>query len=324
MPRQARLDSPGTLHHVIVRGIEKRNIVDDDQDRNNFVFRMGQVALQTKTIIYAWALMTNHVHILLRSGPSGLPKYMRRLLTGYAVSYNRRHQRFGHLFQNRYKSILCDEDSYFTELVRYIHLNPLRAKLVKNLAELEKYPWCGHGAVVGRFNHEWQDRDHILSWFGKREGAARGAYQKYVQEGISKGRRPELVGGGLIRSQGGWAQVISMRRRGGGEISDERILGDGEFVEKAMREAQTHLKSHYELKKKQREMDKFLQSICNRAGISVKELASGSRRGRVSRLRSHLAARMIEDYGLTLAEVARHLGVSTSGISKLMIRGGSE
>ena len=104
MPRQARLDAPGTLHHVIDRGIEKRKIVDDRADRNNFVSRMGQIASETDTVIYAWALMTNHAHILLRSGLCGLSKFMRRFLTGYAITHNRRHHRHGHLFQNRYPS----------------------------------------------------------------------------------------------------------------------------------------------------------------------------------------------------------------------------
>lgn len=102
MPRQARLDAPGTLHHVIVRGIEKRRIVDDQKDRENFVFRLGELASATETTIYAWSLMTNHAHILLHSGEGGLSTFMRRLLTGYAVEYNRRHKRHGHLFQNRW------------------------------------------------------------------------------------------------------------------------------------------------------------------------------------------------------------------------------
>src|SRR3989338_7612133 len=127
MPRQARLDAPGTLHHVIIRGIEKKPIVKDDADRKAFIDRMGQLAFESQTAIHAWALMTNHAHILLQSGPKGLPSLMRRLLTGYAITFNKRHRRHGHLFQNRYKSIICDKDSYFTGLVRYIHLNPLRA-----------------------------------------------------------------------------------------------------------------------------------------------------------------------------------------------------
>ena len=136
MPRQARLDASGTLHHVIVRGIEKRRIVDDQKDREEFVSRLEKVTADTKTSVFAWSLLTNHAHLLLRSGPLGLSQFMRRLLTGYAIGYNRRHSRIGHVFHNRYKSIVCDEDAYFRELVRYIHLNPLRAKLVKDLLSL--------------------------------------------------------------------------------------------------------------------------------------------------------------------------------------------
>jgi len=133
MSRQAMLDSPGTLHHVMIRGIERRRIVDDDQDRSDFVRRLGDLAATSGTPIYAWALMSNHTHILLSSGVLGLAPFMRRLLTGYAVNYNLRHRRHGHLFQNRYKSIVCDGDSYFTELARYIHLNPLRVNLVRDI-----------------------------------------------------------------------------------------------------------------------------------------------------------------------------------------------
>ena len=110
MPRTARLDAclcvsarrqaPGTLHHVIVRGIERRHIIDDNEDRKAFVERMGHLAVDTKTVIYAWALLNNHAHILLRSSEYGLSHFMRRILTGYAITYNRRHLRHGHLFQN--------------------------------------------------------------------------------------------------------------------------------------------------------------------------------------------------------------------------------
>ena len=92
MPRQSRLDSPGTLHHVMIRGIEKKRIVLDEQDRNDFVRRLGLLAVETKTAVYAWALMSNHAHLLVCSGAMGLAKFMRRLLTGYAVSYNLHHR----------------------------------------------------------------------------------------------------------------------------------------------------------------------------------------------------------------------------------------
>ncbi len=109
--------------------------------------------------------MTNHAHLLVRNGPDSISGFMRRVLTGYAITYNRRHRRHGHLFQNRYKSIICDEDTYFAVLVRYIHLNPVRAKLVKTLSELDRYRYCGHSVLMGRVKHQWQDRDYVLKWF---------------------------------------------------------------------------------------------------------------------------------------------------------------
>jgi REP element-mobilizing transposase RayT len=156
MPRGARLDAPGTLHHVMVRGIEGMAIVQDDADRQRFVDRLGLVAGATGTTVYAWSLMSNHAHLLLRSGASGLSTFMRKLLTGYATTYNRRHRRHGHLFQNRYKSIVCEEEPYFLRLVSYIHLNPLRAGLVGSMEELDRYPWSGHAVLLNRIRHEWQ------------------------------------------------------------------------------------------------------------------------------------------------------------------------
>jgi REP element-mobilizing transposase RayT len=320
MPRQARLDAPGTLHHVIVRGIEKRRILDDKVDQDNFVLRMGQVAHETETVIYAWALMTNHAHILLRSGLAGLSKFMRRLLTGYAITYNRRHKRHGHLFQNRYKSIVCDEDSYFLELVRYIHLNPLRAKLVKDIPELDRYRWCGHSVLMGRIKNEWQDRDYVLSWFGEKEGKAKKAYSQYVKQGISLGRRPELVGGGLVRSLGGWSEVLSMRRDGKRLLTDQRILGSGDFVERILSEADERLKYQLRGNRIRENLVEFIDQVCEKKGINPKELRMGSRRGCISQVRLQIAYQLVRDYGIPLAEVARQLGVSTSAISKAIAR----
>ena len=122
------------------------------------------------------------------------------------------------------------EDPYFKELVRYIHLNPLRAKLVENLAQLDRYRYCGHSVLMGKVKNDWQDRDYVLKWFGSKEGEAKRAYRQFVRKGTDEGRRPDLVGGGLIRSQGGWSPVKAMRRLGVREKSDERILGSGKFV----------------------------------------------------------------------------------------------
>ena len=182
MPRKARLDAPGTLHHVIIRGIERRPIVDDDKDRDNFVSRLGDLAAETETGIFAWTLMTNHAHILIKSGSLGLPNFMRSLLTGHAITYNLRHRRHGHLFQNRYKSIVCEVDPYFKELVRYIHLNPIRANMVQAMKDLDRYRWSGHGAIVGKVDYAWMDCDYVLRWFGGTVREARISYRKFVKK----------------------------------------------------------------------------------------------------------------------------------------------
>ncbi len=136
MPRKARIDAAGALHHIIVRGIEGRKVFRDDADRENFLDRLADLIPKTRTRCFAWALLPNHAHLLLQTGLLPIASLMRRLLTGYAVSFNLKYRRHGHLFQNRYKSILCQEDAYLKELVRYIHLNPLRAGLVARLM-----PW---------------------------------------------------------------------------------------------------------------------------------------------------------------------------------------
>ncbi len=133
MPRLARLDAPGVLHHIMIRGIERRNIFRINKDREDLLDRLSNLLPETKTLCYAWAFLPNHAHFLFRTGPIPLATLMRRLLTGYVVSFNRRHKRCGQLFQNRYKSIVCQEEVYLRELVRYIHLNPIRARIVRTL-----------------------------------------------------------------------------------------------------------------------------------------------------------------------------------------------
>jgi REP element-mobilizing transposase RayT len=320
MPRGPRLDAPGTLHHVIFRGIEKGLIVRDDEDRKNFTGRMGTLAKNTSTAIYAWALMSNHAHMLVRSGKCGIPAFMHRLLTGYAVSYNRRHNRWGHVFQNRYKSIVCEEDVYFLRLVSYIHLNPLRAGLVRTLEELDNYHWCGHSVIMKQQANEWQDREYVLELFGTTEGKARKAYRKFVSEQNVKEKQPELTGGGLIRSMGGWSAVKGMRSRGEQELGDARILGSGAFVQEMLNQAQQTINYQIKGARKRKTAENHIAAVCKKAGVSVIFLQSGSRRRPLPELRKNLAGVLLEEYGLTLAGAARHLGVSTSAVALMLKR----
>ena len=140
MPRQARLDAPGLLHHIISRGIERKNIFRTRVDYEDFISRLESSLEKSPNQILAWVLMPNHFHLLIRSGLGGITPFMRRLQSGYANVFNRRHRRVGYLFQNRFKSIVCNEDEYLLELVRYIHLNPLRAGIVRSMDSLNQFP----------------------------------------------------------------------------------------------------------------------------------------------------------------------------------------
>jgi REP element-mobilizing transposase RayT len=288
MPRKARIDAPGALHHIIVRGIEKRNIFKDDKDRNQFVKRLGDVLTESETPIYAWALIPNHLHLLLKTGLTPIATLTRRLLTGYAVYFNRRHRRHGHLFQNRYKSILCQEQPYFQELIRYIHLNPLRAKLVKATKALERYPYSGHSAVVGKVKRDWQQVNYVLGFFGKRKPDARKAYRHFVEQGVKQGRRPELIGGGLIRSVGGWSAINALRDERVRVKADERILGDSDFVEAVLKEADEQLQRRYRLQVKGFDLEQAARCVAQVLNIPVELVWEKSRRPQVVEARDLL------------------------------------
>ena len=321
MPRKARIDVPGALHHIVVRGIEGNAIFNDHIDRNNFLDRLGDVLSGTATPCFAWALMFNHVHLLLRTGLTPIAKVMQRLLTGYAQQFNRRHRRHGQLFQNRYKSFLCEEDVYFLELVRYIHLNPLRAGAVKDLKQLNVYPYSGHRVLMGKFDHEWQGTDYVLGMFGKTRSAARRAYAKFIAKGVSAGRRPELVGGGLVRSIGGWSALKGYRKSGIRIKGDERILGGSDFVENTLKQANERLEKKTRLQLAGPDLDALIEKVATYFNVDTEDLKTGSKERRISRARMMLCYLAVRRLAISCAEVARALEISPSTVSKAVIKG---
>jgi len=350
MPRQARLDAPGVLQHVMARGIERREIFKDDKDRSSFLERLAVILEETQTQCYAWALIPNHFHILLHTGPTPLSKVMRRLMTGYAVNFNKRHRRAGHLFQNRYKSVVCEEDPYLLELIRYIHLNPLRAKLVEDLKGLDKYPWAGHSVILGRRKNplipsipsssyksagETKRKSAIrnrksemslagkttmdvLKHFGKTLKEARRRYRQFVEKGIKHGRRTDLQGGGLIRSVGGDASVLSSNRKEDRELSDERILGSGDFVAFVIQD-----KNELEEKRSEKKipLDELIRLVSDFLGIEKSEVFSRSRRRIIGKARALIAYYSIYEMGYKGAEVGRTLRIAGPSVSQCIERG---
>jgi len=315
MPRQPRLDAPGVLQHVIARGIEQRDIFSERQDYQFFVNRLDSLINDTGMECYAWVLMPNHFHLLLRTGPIPLPTFMRRLLTAYSVHYNRRYERSGHLFQNRYRSIICEEDPYFTELVRYIHLNPVRGGIVKDLLDLERYPWSGHKILMGREKASWQNSDEVLSRFDKTPGKALSKYRRFLHDGLQQGRRPDFSGERLT--------LFRIKNRGIHQteakevMHDRRILGKVEFVQEIL----AHHPKIPETKILPTTWEHLLKKTANWLGLSENELFSGTKRQPIVHARCILSYLAVRNLGMKTTEVAQLLNVSQPAISKCLLRG---
>jgi putative transposase len=222
------------------------------------------------------------------------------------------------LFQNRYKSVLCEEEAYLLALVRYIHLNPIRANIILTLEELDRYPYSGHRAVIGKASYDWMGVPDVLAEFGTGKRNAKAAYRQFVREGLGQKHDPTFSGGGLSRSHSGWSQVLSRRRKKQEEAYDERILGSGDFVHSVLKDAEEKQLRQVKLRRTGLTIDRIVKQEVDKSKISAKELQAGSRRQIVSDARATIARRAVEELGLSCAEVARHLGVCTSSISRVV------
>lgn len=321
MPRKARIDAPGAVHHIIARGIESRDIFNDDVDRQGFVLRLGRIVAETGSSCFAWALMPNHFHLLLGTGAEPVSRFMSRLLTGHATGFNRRHERHGHLFQNRYKSILCQKDPYFLELVRYIHLNPLRAAVVANTDQLCEYPYAGHGALCGFLECDWQSCDAVLRRFGDHPAVARQRYIAFIEQGIGAGRRPDLVGGGLLRSTGGWDAVKEMRQTAKHMKSDERILGNPDFVAEALAFANEQVQRRYAILDAGRDFSWLLRQVAELCGMDPSAIVTPGKQPARVKARSLVSFWATRELGMTATAVGDLMGITQSAVSKAAQRG---
>jgi REP element-mobilizing transposase RayT len=321
MPRRSRIDAPGALQHIIARGINRRKIFLDDADRDNFLERLGRILSETQTDCFAWALIPNHFHLLLRTGTTPISTVMRRLLTGYAVSYNFRHRRHGHLFQNRYKSILCQQDAYLLELVRYIHLNPLRAGLVKDLRALNHHRYCGHRNIVGKSSHDWQNVDYILKLFSPNRAEAVRKYREYVRKALSQGKRPDLVGGGLVRSVGGWSALKALRRSGDYRKGDERILGGSDFVKGVLAQAKENYERKQQVQLEGLSFEDVIKRVAELLDVPTDKILAGGKQKQTVAARSLLCFWAASELSISQVELSQKLKISQPAVSMSVRRG---
>ena len=321
MPRGKRLQVPGAIYHIISRGIERRSIYLDDADREEFLKRLSEGLEKSGSQCLGWTLMSNHFHLLIRTGETSLSELIKRLLTGYAVYFNRRHGRSGYLYQNRYKSILCQEERYLLSLVQYIHLNPVRAKIVKDIIGLDHYKWTGHSVLMGKQQREWQEVDEILSRFGETKNKAKVEYRKYIETAMNMGKQDELTGGGLRRSAGGWEGVKILKQRGEYWRGDERILGDGDFVKEVLDAADESMKAREKMHRDGWNLEQLEDRVCTLFGAEKNDLHKSNRCNKASEARSLIAYWGYTKLGIKGTELASHFGISKQAISNAVKRG---
>lgn len=316
MPRDRRLDIPGAIHHVIVRGIERRRIFNDDQDYLSFISRLEASLKRSQASCCAWAILPNHLHLLIRTGKFSLGQTMRPVLTGYAIYFNKKNKRHGYLYQNRYKSILCQEDAYFLKLVAYIHLNPLRAKLVNSVEELSKYKWSGHAAILGKAECKWMDTDYVLSQFGAKLSAARTKYLDFIKDQHTTSPDINLSSGGLKKSLGGWEGIEEAKRNKEYWRGDERLLGDSSFVDEVLRISEEAVTRREKLLKAGWDLEKIIDHICDKYGIDKSDIMLKGRQDNKAKAKAVISYIAHKDLGISGTVIAKRLNMSNVAVSK--------
>ncbi len=216
--------------------------------------------------------------------------------------------------------MLCEEEVYLKQLVGYIHLNPLRARIIETTQALETYPFTGHCALMGKMRIPWQDSVYVLALFGKTVNGARKSYADYVSKCAKAGSRPELTGGGLIRSAGGWRAIKAAFQEGIRLTSDERILGNSDFVEKVLAGAGEDYHRRMRLKASGIDLDVVIDVVAKHLGVSTEELCGPSRGQPIIKARALISYLAAQEFRIAGADVAKRLNVDRSSVSRAIKR----
>jgi REP element-mobilizing transposase RayT len=279
MTRPLRLEFPGALYHVTSRGNAREDIYLDDEDRKTFLAILAELVKRFNWLCHAYCLMGNHYHLVVETPDANLSAGMRQLNGLYTQRFNRRHNRVGHVFQGRYKAILVERDSYLLELCRYVVLNPVRARIVRDPA---RYPWSSYRATAGTGNRPpFLSVDWILSQFARTPTSARRRYADFVIAGTGQ---PPL-----------WDNLKA-----------QSLLGTAGFVE-GLKPYLAHRRHHKEVPRTQRLVDRPALDQILPYG---QEPSKVKRNARIRK--AHL------QYGYTLTQIARHLDIHYTTVSKII------
>ncbi|NIO49728.1 MAG: hypothetical protein GTN73_09895 [Candidatus Aminicenantes bacterium] len=306
MARKTRIEFPGTFYHVLARGNNKQVIFKDDQDYNVYIIRLKRYHERYKFILYAYILMPNHIHLLIETGVAPLSKIMQGIQQSYTYYYHKKYESVGHLFQGRYKAIICQRDTYLLELVRYIHLNPVRAAIV---ASPEDYLWSSHQVYLGYSRQPFVKKDLIFKMFSEDESVAEKKYWQFIMDGIDKGHQNALY-----------------------NVIDQRYLGNPEFVERVKQKMKSQDQTEdqnreqnihdmqYLLLIKKKTLPEILKIVTETTGVYPEGILGNSREQLISRARSLFVLVAARQAGISNKSLAEFLGRDTSSISNMIRR----
>ncbi|HDP69351.1 MAG TPA: hypothetical protein ENN38_00880 [Actinobacteria bacterium] len=289
MARKPRIEFAGALYHIIARGNNKEDIFRESKDYLKYMYLLEKYQKRTSFHLYAFALMTNHIHLLLETGDTPLSKIMQGIQQSYTQYFNRRYNRVGHLFQGRYKAILCEKDPYLLELIRYIHLNPVRSKMVDCPS---KYPWSSHPVYLDKKRIKFIETDKMLLMFSKNKSKARELYLKFIFEEKDARHKEEFY-----------------------NLSEQQCLGREEFIE----EIKKRTKTTQEFEKKS-SLIKLVKVIADLTKIAEESIKSSNRESKVVEARNLFIFISVRQLGYGCAEVARFLKKDTSSITRALNR----
>jgi len=288
MGRKSRVEFEGAFYHVIVRGNQRQIIFRDDEDRTAYLERLEHYRQRCGFIIYAYVLMSNHVHLLLGTKKVPLSKIMQAVQFTYTQRYNRRHRTVGHLFQGRYKAILCDRNAYLLELVRYIHLNPVR---MRNSVDPRKFRWSSHRSYLGEKTEVKVETDAVLGQMGRGMAQARRGYVKFMEDGLASGHEEKYY-----------------------QATDQRFLGDETFVEKVASRARVR---DLDANGPKVGFERLLDAVAKQWDITKEALTGSGRQRDWIDGRRFLVYLAREWGGMTTQELGKRLGRDASMISRL-------
>jgi REP element-mobilizing transposase RayT len=304
MPSKKRMYVPGAIAHIMARGIDGIENFKEDADRSCFLNLVGEAIFKTGYLCYGWVLMHNHYHLIVRCNEQPLHRLMRPVNSRYAKYFNKKCRRRGYLFQGRYKSIITQDQGYLEELIRYVHLNPVRAGICRNIKELETYQWCGHSVLTGRKRCSFQTTDTVLRRFGQTDKSARSQYIKFIQDGM------KTEDGGRI------AKLIRECNRGVERESRPGcwVIGDREFVVAALKKNERRLRIKSTVRDRW-SIEKVLKAVADEHNLKSSDLMRRSRLSAVSRCRKTFAYICCDVLGFSVEDVAAFLRISGPAVS---------